>query len=48
MNFSVVDFFNDLGQRSLGSLLSAFSKDFSSETIWKISIKFRMHTPGKG
>ena len=33
---------------SLVSHLSAFSKDFSSETSGPISIKFHMLPPGKG
>ena len=37
---------NDLGQGSLVSCLSTFSKDFSSETAGSVSIKFHMQPPG--
>ena len=37
----------DLGQRSLVSCLSTFSKDFSSEFTGPVSVKFNMQLPGK-
>ena len=40
--------FGDLGQRSIVSCLSIFSKDFSSETARQISIQFLIQPPGKG
>ena len=36
----------DLGQRSLAICLSTFSKAFSSEATWAISIKFHMQPSG--
>ena len=38
--------FSDLGQRSLGSNVLTFSKDFFSETIGPISVKFHIQHPG--
>ena len=40
--------FGDLVQRSLVNLQSTFSKDFSSETFGRISIKFRTQVLDKG
>ena len=48
MKFGSSRSFGDLDQTSLVSLLSKISKDFFSETIWQISIKFHIQPPGKG